>query len=234
MATRSIQVFGLNVAIPTTTEQYIATSNILGSLPDGTRLLRVKAGGHASDTADGLGVREITVYGLDETGVEVQESFATAGALASANGTQPFSRINFIKPTGVGIAYGTLGGDMTIESTTGAAMATLNYSDWQGGNFTVPLGWKAYLRRLQFTSSQAPVDLAIQTFKGSIDSGVAPFANASQRRSYPTIPSGTTLEYGNSFPLDELEVITLRCYNAHATLTAVVQARMDFDLFQIP
>ena len=52
----------------------------------GATTLRVKAG-DANDTAAGTGAREVTLIGLDETGAEVTEAVATAGAAASATTT---------------------------------------------------------------------------------------------------------------------------------------------------
>jgi hypothetical protein len=75
-----IHKFGHNTAIPTT---YTPVTSI-GSYPtpqvSGATTLRIKAGGDANDTAAGTGAREITLIGVDETGAEVTETLATAGA----------------------------------------------------------------------------------------------------------------------------------------------------------
>lgn len=55
--------------------------------------LRVKAGGHANDTAGGAGARKIKLTGINALGVEVTATLETAGTSASALSVDSFLRL---------------------------------------------------------------------------------------------------------------------------------------------
>jgi len=86
----------------------------------GATTLRIKAGGNANDTAAGTGAREVTVVVLDETGAQITETIATAGASASAATTVTAMRLleAFVSKSGT-YATGSVGShadDIVIEN----------------------------------------------------------------------------------------------------------------------
>lgn len=117
--------------------------------------LRIKAGGDANDTAAGTGAREITLIGIDETGAEVTETLATAGASASSATTTTFMRLYRVYVSASGTyatsSSGSHAGTITIENGSGGTdwgQIVLNgFSKAQSeiGAYTIPDGYTGYL-----------------------------------------------------------------------------------------
>lgn len=89
----------------------------------GATQLRVKAGGNAADTADGAGARSIKLYGIDDSGNEITEVVATAGASASVASSASFVRLYHAEVHESG-TYGTQSagshvGNITLENAAG-------------------------------------------------------------------------------------------------------------------
>ncbi len=122
--------------------------------------LRIKAGGDSNDTAAGSGAREVTLIGIDETGAEVTEVVATAGASASSNTTTTFIRLYraYVSSSGT-YATSTAGshsGDIVIEDSAGTQnWATIDSTDFPKGQteigvYTVPNGKRAFIQNIFF------------------------------------------------------------------------------------
>ena len=119
--------------------------------------LRVKAGGNANDTAAGSGAREITLIGLDETGEEVAETLATAGASASAATSTTFIRLYraYVSKSGTYATQsaGSHSAAITIENGSGGTdWATISATDFPRGQteigaYTVPMGCTAWINK---------------------------------------------------------------------------------------
>jgi len=150
--------FGHNIAVSTSFVP--VTSNGIYRTPQvsGATTLRVKAGGHADDTAAGDGAREVTLIGLDETGAEVTEAVATAGASASSATTTTFIRLYeaYVSASGTYAtsAAGSHTATITIENSAGTEDWTeilvdgFSQGQAQIGVYTVPLGWKAFINTI--------------------------------------------------------------------------------------
>jgi len=85
--------------------------------------LRVKAGGHANDTAAGSGATEVEFHGIGEDGFFAVDKVATAGASASQPTSRKFLRLLRAFVTGSGV-YGDLDtpsheDTITIENAAG-------------------------------------------------------------------------------------------------------------------
>ena len=142
---------------PTSTINVESSVSDLGLMqfPVAASTMRVKAGGNAADTAAGAGAREITIYGLDETGALAEEAVATAGASASAATTITFLRVFRARVTSAGTytttSIATVGVNqaaVTIEDSGGAAdyvriPAFEGTTEYAG--YHVALGTTAYL-----------------------------------------------------------------------------------------
>ena len=115
--------FGRNVACGTT---YTPVSdNGLYRTPQvgAATALRIKAGGNASDTANGSGARSVRLSGINSSGDEVVETIVTNGALASQPTANQFIRLYMAEVLTSG-TYGTqlAGshlGNITIENAAG-------------------------------------------------------------------------------------------------------------------
>ena len=116
--------------------------------------LRIKAGGNANDTAAGTGAREITLIGIDETGAEVTETLATAGASASSATTTTFMRLYraYVSASGTyaTAAAGSHSANITIENGLGGTdWAIIDDTDFpksqsEIGAYTIPVGYTGY------------------------------------------------------------------------------------------
>lgn len=129
--------------------------------------LRVKAG-NSNDTAAGSGAREITLTGLDETGAEVVETLATAGASPSANTDTTYIRLYRALVSGSGTYPANIGANsqaaaVVIENAAGSEdWLTINAIMAQShvGAYSVPLGKTAYINSFLTTvDSNKPHDL---------------------------------------------------------------------------
>lgn len=119
--------------------------------------MRIKSGGDANDTAAGSGAREVTLVGIDETGAEVTEAVATAGASASSATSATFMRLYraFVSASGT-YATATTGShtaDIVIENGAGGtdwatistASGSFSRAQTEIGAYTIPTGYSGYL-----------------------------------------------------------------------------------------
>lgn len=148
--------------------------------------LRIKAGGHADDTAAGTGAQEVTIYGISPTGAEIEEAIATSGASASSATTLEFLRVTRAIVTKSG-TYATATANshaaaIVIENAAGGTdWMTIDFRDSVGnaqsqiGIFTVPLGKTAYVTQLQIdVDSTKTVDILGMSRSGILDTA-APY-----------------------------------------------------------
>ena len=162
-----VHKFGLRVGI--TTSYSVISSNGIWLTPQvaGAVALRVKAG-NAADDASGVGAREVSIQGLDETGALVTEAVATAGTSASSTTSATFMRVfrAWVSSSGTYTVMGSAPTSHTariaIESAAGAEWAEINIigaSKGQSriGAYSVPLGSEAYITGITVTSDGAKV-----------------------------------------------------------------------------
>jgi len=150
--------------------------------------LRIKSGGDAADTAAGSGAREITLVGIDETGAEVTEAVATAGASASSATTATFMRLHraYVSASGTYAtsSAGSHTADIVIENGAGGTdWATIStgsgsfpLSQSEIGAYTIPDGYSGYLLGSHgFTDSTKTTSL-IFFQRGTILDSAAPYS----------------------------------------------------------
>ncbi len=151
----------------------------------GATALRIKAGDIA-DTAAGTGAQEVTLYGIDTTGVEISEAIATAGTSASTATTLEFLRLTRAIVTKSG-TYATATANshaaaIVIENAAGTAdWATIALENGiangqsQIGVYTVPLGKTAYIAQFQIdTDTTKTADVLAMVREGILDTA-APY-----------------------------------------------------------
>ena len=150
-----VHKFGQNLAVGTSYTP-VASGGLYNTPQLGSATtLRIKSGGNANDTAAGSGAREVTFEGIDETGAEVTEAVATAGASASSATTTTFMRLfrAWVSASGT-YATATTGShsaDIVIENGAGGtdwATIVLNgfpKAQSEIGAYTIPTGYTGYL-----------------------------------------------------------------------------------------
>ncbi len=124
--------------------------------------MRVKAGGNAADAAAGVGAQKVTLEGITDGLVEVQETLTmnANGTLASAASTALFWRVYraFVSDDGIG-AYGAPNtGDIVIEDSGGASDENIilaGEGQSQHSVYTIPTGKTGYLLSVNVTVDAA-------------------------------------------------------------------------------
>lgn len=122
------------------------------------KTLRIKAGGHANNTADGTGAREITLIGGDINFNEIIRTLPTAGTSESISTTTAFTRLYgaFVSASGT---YATqaagshqLNSNIVIENSEGTedwlTIDATNFPKSQSevGAYTIPAGKTGYVK----------------------------------------------------------------------------------------
>jgi len=190
-----VQIFGRNDSVGTTFVP-IALGGVY-QMPQvsGATTLRIKSGGDANDDAAGTGAREITVVVLDETGAQITETIATAGASASSATTVTALRLleAFVSKSGT-YATGSAGShadDIVIENGAGGTdWATIGNTDFSRsdaaiGLYTVPLGKTGFVHAFATTvDSTKSASILVITRENILETS-APFS-----------PMKTILEFG--------------------------------------
>lgn len=180
-----VHKFGKNLEVGTTFIP-ISIGGIYNTVQVGSATpLRIKASGHANDTAAGTGAQEITVEGIDETGAVAIETIATAGASASAVTTTTFIRLYraFVSGSGsyASLVSGSHDGDIVVENGAGGTdwgtikLNSFAKSQTEIGAYTIPSGYTGYLiSAYGFSDSSKTTNLVFFRREGILDT-VAPY-----------------------------------------------------------
>jgi len=146
---KSIRKFGGNpsVAASSTEDVWSAGGTYSGWLTSASAV-RIQAGGNGADTSDGNGARKVVIQGLDENWADASEEVTTAGGSASSATTTTFIRVFRAYVSDVGTYTGANTGAVTIETTGGVVLASIEagLGQTQMSMYTIPAGYNAYLR----------------------------------------------------------------------------------------
>lgn len=126
--------FGFNAAVGTGAEGVHSLGGPI-LFPQSAQTVRIKAGGDAADTADGLGARSVTVVGIDDSLNLVEEVLVTAGASASTATAALFWRVFRAFVTDVG-AYGVGNTGAIVVENTGSTQALIGIPAGDGQSQT--------------------------------------------------------------------------------------------------
>jgi hypothetical protein len=147
--------------------------------------LRIKAGGHADDTAAGDGAREVTLIGLDETGAEITVTVATNGASASTATTETFMRLYraYVSASGTyaTASAGSHTSAIVIENGAGGTdWATIDATGFAKGQseigvYSIPDGHNGYLLSTEVFSDSAKVTEILFFQRTGILQAAAPY-----------------------------------------------------------
>jgi hypothetical protein len=176
--------------------------------------LRIKAGGNASDTANGSGARAITLVGLNASGELISEVLVTAGASASAPSANTFIRLMdaFVSASGT---YATQAnsshvGNITIEDAAGTGNWALisdgsfPRGDSEIGVYTVPKGRSAYVQAIRLGSSADKKANIILFKRSGILETVAPYSGMVLVAEFPEVSGSLQVEYDPPLAFPEL------------------------------
>ncbi len=150
-----VHVSGQNISVGTTFVPVSKGGLYITPQVAGATTLRIKAGGNANDTVAGSGAREVTFFGIDETGALASEAVNTAGASASSVTTTTFMRMFHAEVTKSGtyatMSTGSHAANIVIENGAGGTdWATIEGSDYPRshaaiGAYTIPTAHKGHL-----------------------------------------------------------------------------------------
>lgn len=151
--------FGFNPAVPNGSEADIwayGPNDSLYNWPSTDETFRVAAGGDTNDTAAGSGARTIQIVYLDANGNQQQEQLTLAGSSASGATSVTGRRLirAWVDTCGTILSNNT--GEIIIEnSTSGQVVGYIGAGVGQTelSMYTVPLGYTAYLTRVQVSVS---------------------------------------------------------------------------------
>ena len=206
--------FGRNVACPTTYAP--VTDNGFYRTPQvgAATSLRIKAGGNASDTANGSGARSVRIWGINQLGDEVVEIIATNGALASAPTVATFIRVYEAEVYESG-TYGTQDagshvGDITIENAAGTQdWAQIQLNGFPAattgiGSVTIPRNHVGLLMAVQLNVDLTKsTSLIILKREGILDSA-APYKPIQKVQEFLGVSSSIKIEFDVPIKFTEL------------------------------
>lgn len=178
-----VNKFGANISLASSYEVVSIGGVYQTPQVSGATALYVRSSNN-NDTAFGSGAREITIQGLDATGVLTTASIATNGTSNSANFAGTWLRVFRAWVSGSG-TYATLSapshiGSIELRSATSGTWLTIDATDIakgqsQVGSYTVPLGFTAYLLDYVVTmDSGKTVDFAFFTRENILETA-APY-----------------------------------------------------------
>ncbi len=143
-----VNKFGRNDSILNNFWSIVSPSSPSGVFPSSGVLVRIKAGGDAADTFDGVGARTVTVVGISTEGEEFLEVLATSGVNESLPTTNRFCRVYRSYVSSVGTYMSANAADIILEDSDGNNnMITIiaEEGQTQHGAYSIPLGKTGYL-----------------------------------------------------------------------------------------
>jgi len=211
---RVLHPFGRNTAIASTFAPVTRSGFYRMLQVSEATALRIKAGGNASDTANGSGARAITLVGLNASGELISEVLVTAGASASAPSANTFIRLMdaFVSASGT---YATQAnsshvGNITIEDAAGTGNWALisdgsfPRGDSEIGVYTVPKGRSAYVQAIRLGSSADKKANIILFKRSGILETVAPYSGMVLVAEFPEVSGSLQVEYDPPLAFPEL------------------------------
>ena len=140
--------------------------------------LRIKAGGNAADAAAGARARQVTIEGLNSSGIRASVSLATNGTSVSTASETSFWRVYRSYVSSVG-TYGLNNtAAITIETTGGTAMISIAALEGQTqfAAYSVGANEDAYLNSMSIrVDSNKEVDVIMYIRNSLNDATSAPF-----------------------------------------------------------
>lgn len=155
---RIVHKFGNNIIVANGVWSLVSPVSIASAMPASGSRVRIKAGGNADDTVDGLGCRSVELIGINENFEEVSEIITTSGTGISASSIHSYWRLHRLKATDVGTYGGANNGVITFENINGDADRLLlraSEGQSQHGMWSTPVGKTAYVLGIYVESDGA-------------------------------------------------------------------------------
>jgi len=210
---RAIRQFGRNTAVGSTfapiTRAAVYRTPQVGSVV----ALRVRAGGNASDTANGAGARSIRLTGLDVNGDLVTEVIATAGASASVASDTLFLRLvdAAVETSGTYATQTALShvGTINIEDTAGNLWATIQDTDIPRGDseiaaYSVPRNRTLFITHLRIQSAEANKANVVMFKRTGILETSAPYSPMVLINEFPNFSGAQQFAFDPPIRIEEL------------------------------
>jgi hypothetical protein len=220
-----VNKFGVNFAVPTTTEVTLASQGGIYVYPS-TELQMTLQSTSSNDTLAGTGAQKVRIYGQDINNVPITEVVEMNG-LTPVNTIYKYYRVFRIKVIQAGVLGG-LAGNITVENggTTYAEVtfiASTITNQTLMALYTIPAGYTAYLKRFDFHSgfirdTQVTI-LAREPGEPFQMKAFIPIRDSGDDRTYDLMPR---------FP--EKTDIEMRAKNLDASQTLVVSGTFDLLL----
>lgn len=201
--------------------------------------LRIKAGGDAADTAAGVGAQSVLLQGLDETGAEITEELATAGASASATTAATFMRLYraYVTASGIYAGAGTQShvGDIVIENGAGGTdWLTIDATSMSMGQsevalYSIPLGKTGYVKSIHISVASNKTADVLMFKRESILDSAAPYQARRLQIQFGAVAGEATLK--PSTPMGPFPALTDIGFMAKAAASAEVD--VDFEIILI-
>ncbi len=168
---QNIHKFGRNPAVANGAWEDIWETGGTMLWPTAAQTLKVQSS-TAADTSDGAGARSITVIGLSSSFEPLQETINTAGT-STGTGLKKFVRVDraFVEDAGAygGLFTGGNRGSITVNTSTGGAMATISATTGGGtvgegqtqlARFTIPADHVGYVPSVHLSvDANKPADI---------------------------------------------------------------------------
>ena len=230
-----VHKFGRNPSVAAATEEGVLQVAADFNWLTAATTVRIKSGGNANDTAAGNGAREVTVYGLDDTGAAANEAIATAGASESTATTTSFWRVFRAVVTSAGTYTGNNDGNIVIENGAGGTdLIQISATEGQSqfGAYSVPLATTAYLLYVDAQVGTANNEAAIRVWtRDDLTDASAPVKAKRLRHIFPGI-SGL-FEFQPRSPSGSFPALSDIWLTAEAGGGSTSDVSIDFELLLV-
>lgn len=227
-----IHKFGRNASVPNGSWEFVSRLGPTGWPLSAATTVRIKAGGNAADDAAGLGAREVTVQGIDDSFNEVSEAITTAGAGASGATTISFWRVHRAWVSAVGTYGDANTGLVTIENSGGGTdliQIAADKGQTQFTGWTVPISKTAYLLSIHMhVDLEGQANFRVFT-RDDIDDTVAPMKSKRQRLFFAVKGNLNYLSKGPEFAINAKSDFWIEVYGDGA----IVSVACEFELLVV-
>lgn len=231
--------FGRNASVGTSWEDIWSVGGDYNFLTAAATLEVI--GLDANDTAAGTGAREVTICGLDATGLDISEAVATNGTSASSATSLSFLRVNRCFVSAVGTYGGSNFDDITIRvSGAGSTLASIQGAETTGtasygagqselGVFSVPAGKTCFITHLTINVDGTKTINIKLVHRADLDDIVAPMSARRTIWGLDAVGGYVTQEFDSYLTFTEKSDIWFRAI----TSTGTSAVDISFDLILV-
>lgn len=209
---QSVFVFGRNTDVGTSLFEPIADAGVFWTPQASSASTLYVQSSSTSDTAAGVGAREITIEGINALGELVSDSVATNGTTASSATSNSYMRVLKASVSKSG-TYGTQSvpshiGTITVrDSATNGTRAQISSTGFprgasQIGVYTIPVNKRGYIEYLNINVDSNKTANVVMFKRGNILQSTAPYDAIQVVTEFPGVSGGS--EFNPSSPINSL------------------------------